>query len=184
MTTKKLRGRPTGPDNELGTADFSKCDKFRYQLTRSVPNPKGHTSGGTDPFLLWIMLNPSVATHIVLDPTVTRCWTRTRVLGYTAMCVVNLFAFRSTDPDELYRQERPVGPKNDLYIVENAKLADLVVCAWGNHGTHLGRGQRVLEMLRIEHRLGDKLRHLGINANGEPKHPLYLPYTKPLEVFP
>jgi hypothetical protein len=62
--------------------------------------------------------------------------------------------------------------QNDEAILRAARESDLVVCAWGNHGAHLGRSAAVLSNLRIS-RVG--LHVLRMNACGEPAHPLYLP---------
>jgi hypothetical protein len=46
------------------------------------------------------------------------------------------------------------------------------VCAWGNHGAHLGRSDAVRKLLG---KAGIEARVLRMNAGGEPAHPLYLP---------
>lgn len=56
----------------------------------------------------------------------------------------------------------------------NQAEAGLLVCCWGNHGTHRLRSFEVTRMLHA-HRV--TLHHLGPNAGGEPKHPLYLRAT-------
>ena len=61
---------------------------------------------------------------------------------------------------------------NDAAILAAARSADLVVCAWGNHGLHRGRSAQVLARLR---QAGVRLHALRLNAGGEPAHPLYLP---------
>ena len=66
----------------------------------------------------------------------------------------------------------PVGRGNDAAILQAARSADLVVCAWGNHGQHLDRSREVLSILKDV-----RLHVLRLNAGGEPAHPLYLPGT-------
>jgi hypothetical protein len=66
----------------------------------------------------------------------------------------------------------PVGRGNDPAILQAALDADLVVCAWGNHGLHRDRSRFVLDYLR---KAGVSLHVLRMNACGEPAHPLYLP---------
>ena len=41
--------------------------------------------------------------------------------GYGRMDVCNIFALRSTDPKELYKDEDPVGSENDFHIRIAAK---------------------------------------------------------------
>jgi hypothetical protein len=59
---------------------------------------------------LFIMLNPSTADEHVLDPTVKKCVKWARSWGFGALDVCNLFAWRATDPSELYHIPDPVGP--------------------------------------------------------------------------
>lgn len=51
----------------------------------------------------------------------------------------------------------------------------MVICAWCTDGAILGRWQKVLEMLRAE---GITPYALQINADGSPKHPLYISYSR------
>jgi hypothetical protein len=101
-----------------------------------------------------------------LDPTCARARLR-RAWGYGALIVTNIFGWRSTDPQALKRVRDPVGEGNDAAILRAAEEADLVVCAWGNHG--LERSRQVRELLK-----GIDLHVLKITGAGEPGHPLYL----------
>jgi hypothetical protein len=78
----------------------------------------------------------------------------------------------STDPEALYTSEDPIGRENDRAILQTARQAGLVVCAWGNHGVHKERRDGVLKLLR---EAGIPLHFLRMNGTGEPAHPLYLP---------
>jgi hypothetical protein len=69
----------------------------------------------------------------------------------------------------------PVGPDNDAAILTSVDWADSVVCAWGNHGLHLGRGDEVARLLR---QTGAPLLHLGLTGQGQPRHPLYVGYEQ------
>jgi hypothetical protein len=146
-----------------GTATYDHRRTYRYRLSRTW---------GDGRRVCFIMLNPSTATAEELDPTVTRCHRYATAWKYEALEVVNLFALRSTDPAQLYRHREPVGPRNDEAILAAATDADLVVCAWGTHGNHLGRGTHVRELLD---RRGIPLHALHLTKNGHPGHPLYLP---------
>ena len=86
--------------------------------------------------------------------------------------MANLFSLRATNPKDMLKHPEPVGPENDKWIKSIVEDAGLIVAMWGNHGTHLDRAETVSEMLRS---MGKDLCCLGLNKNGEPKHPLYLP---------
>jgi hypothetical protein len=148
-------------------AVYSDCERYRYLLTRLwAPGPKA----------LFVMLNPSTATEVQNDPTVERCERRARALGFGAFRVTNIFAFRATDPRVMRAAGDPVGPGNDGAILDSLPWADAVICAWGNHGLHLGRGPAVEAMLRAS---GRPLHHLGLTGQGQPRHPLYVGYDCP-----
>ena len=118
------------------------------------------------------MLNPSTADEVKLDPTCSRARDYAERWGYGALIVTNVFGWRATDPAAMKAVEDPVGPGNDAAIVKAAKQSAIVVCAWGNHGTFLGRSDRVMALLKKSRVAPYALR---VNAGGEPAHPLYLP---------
>lgn len=155
------------------TAVYSPCERYRYLLTR-VWDPAGEKA-------LFVMLNPSTATEFQNDPTVERCERRARALGFGAFRVTNIFAFRATDPRVMRAEADPVGPGNDAAIRESAEAwADRIVCAWGTHGAHLGRGAAVEALLRGT---GRQLFTLGLSKDGHPKHPLYIGYDQQPELW-
>ena len=124
------------------------------------------------PVANFLMLNPSTADEVKLDPSCTRARLYAERWGFGALVVTNLFGWRATDPDDMKAARDPVGRGNDEAILSAARQAKLVVCAWGNHGRHLERSARVLKKLGAA---GVELHALRVNGNGEPAHPLYLP---------
>lgn len=149
------------------TATYSDDLRYRYALTRTWDATLGRVA--------FVMLNPSTATEAQNDPTVERCERRARTLGFGAFRVTNIFAYRATDPRDMRAQSDPVGgPENDAAIRDAALWAETVVCAWGTHGTHLGRGAQVASLLRAT---GKPLTTLGLSKGGHPKHPLYIAYS-------
>ncbi|MXQ08567.1 DUF1643 domain-containing protein [Alphaproteobacteria bacterium GH1-50] len=154
----------------VSSAEYSKCLRYRYTLTRTW-DPAGQR-------LLYIMLNPSTATEAQNDPTIERCQRRAVRLGFGAMRICNLFAWRETSPAALKRAKTPEGPENAAALTEGADWADLILCAWGVHGTHRNADETVLSALSAT---GRPLYHLGLTKHGQPRHPLYLSYeVKPL----
>ena len=95
----------------FGDAQFSECGKYRYWLSREW------TFGENS--IAFIMLNPSTADSIKNDSTVTRCIRYAQQFGYQKLIVLNIFAYRSTDPKELYRICDPVGSKNEEHFTNN-----------------------------------------------------------------
>ncbi|MFA9373312.1 MAG: DUF1643 domain-containing protein [Poseidonibacter sp.] len=81
--------------------------------------------------------------------------------------MINLFALRATDPNELYKSIDPIGIDNDRYLKLITSKSDKVICAWGNHGTFNNRNNEVLKLI-------DNKYYLKMNKTGEPAHPLYL----------
>src|SRR5258705_418308 len=143
-------------------AAFSPCRKWRYLLWRQWDPKK--------PAANFLMLNPSTADEVKLDPTCSRARDYAERWGYGALIVTNIFSFRNTNPNKMKAAKDPVGPGNDAAIVRAARQSALVVCAWGNHGAFMARSARVRALLKDQ-----KLFALRVNANGEPAHPLYLP---------
>jgi hypothetical protein len=153
-------------------ADISEDGVYRYLLWRIWDSSR--------PLLLFIMLNPSTADARSNDATIERCSRRAREMGFGGLLVVNIFAFRSTYPSELYRASDPIGPRNEAAILSAAARAGFIICGWGEDGALAGRGAAVLQLLR-QH--GYQPHALKINKDGSPRHPLYVSYaTKPVPI--
>lgn len=146
-------------------AEFSPCERYRYRLRRcfsgSVLEPARNP-------IVFCMCNPSTADALVNDPTVRRCVGWAAAWGYSDVLVVNMFALRATDPDELLRADDPVGPENDA-VLGSIPRDWPVVAAWGAHKATLPRAARVISVL------GRPLLCLRELPSGAPGHPLYLP---------
>ena len=145
---------------------ISADERYRYWLEAKV-------SGDNRRVCMFLMLNPSTADATKSDPTMNTCKRFARDWGYGTMRVCNLFALRSPYPRSLKESTDPVGPENDGWIVRNARDADVIVCAWGNQGSLLGRDRSIRRMLEGEGLTG-KMRHLGLTKSGQPRHPLRL----------
>lgn len=168
--------RPAWPADSAVSAVFSECQKYRYQLREIWDS--------SQPLVLWLLMNPSVACTDYSDPTLRKTGQFSRAWGYGGQLVGNVHAYRATDKSRLLQVADPVGPKNDRMILEMAAEAKAVVLAYGQPPQALrARGADVVTLLR--HHPG--LCHLRLAQDGTPVHPLYLPSTlrpKPHTVKP
>jgi hypothetical protein len=146
---------------------FSPCRRYRYTLTHDAEDLFG--APGSPGFVAWIGLNPSRADESRLDPTLWRVRAYTHCFGFRSFKMLNLFAYRATDPRLLRKAADPVGPDNDHCLLEVCRQAALVVCCWGAEGEYRGRDREVVELLR-----GIPLHALALTKMGHPRHPLYL----------
>lgn len=177
-------------------AVLSPCNRYRYELRRQNGVFGGRPKGRT---VAWIMLNPSTADASEDDPTIRKVRGFSSRWGFEHVIVVNLFAWRATDPREMievasnYRARiagrdgayarcpDPVGPDNDQYIDRAAAEAELVVCGWGANARKADRLRVGAVLERLDR---SKLHTLKLTAAGDPGHPLMLPYWLPLRSFP
>ena len=144
-------------------ATLSADGTYRYELSRVWDRDL--------PQCTFIMLNPSTADAKEDDPTIRRCIGFAKAFGCGSLVVVNLYALRSTDPRVLWLSSfNPVGPLNDSFITSAlAKTDGPIIAAWGANAKP-ARAQQVMNLAR-----GKEVLALGINKDGSPKHPLYLP---------
>ena len=96
--------------------------------------------------------------------------------------VVNLFAYRATDPKALRHAGYPVGPENDEHIAAAVRDSAAVCLAWGSNAAGLERPQIVLRELRKIVN-PTRLFCLALTRRGYPQHPLMLPSTCRLTPF-
>ncbi|TIY05976.1 MAG: DUF1643 domain-containing protein [Mesorhizobium sp.] len=176
-------------------AQLSTCGTYRYRLWREWrlhPAPAQWdmwTDGRGKPIVdgagaqlgepkicVFVMLNPSTADGNEDDPTISRCVGFAQAWGYDRLEVLNLFAYRATDPKSLLalnHDDDAVGEGNraafDHVLVRNYPVGT-IICAWGQHGTFLGQDETALGWMGSLPRFA-----LGLTKDGHPKHPLYLP---------
>lgn len=141
---------------------------YRYRLRREW-------TGGLCATVLWIMLNPSTADAEVDDPTIRRCVGFSKEWGYGGLVVVNLFAFRATNPKHIPKGPSAIGPGNDDTIRAEAAKASMIVAAWGGNKAADRRGGHIAAMLDAY-----DVQCLGETKAEHPVHPLFLPAVTPL----
>jgi hypothetical protein len=165
-------------------AEFSPCRRYRYRLWR--------TWDASLPACAFIGLNPSTADEIRDDPTIRRCIGFARRWGFGHCEVLNLFGWRCTDPRGLLRTRRGSGAAgaalaNERAIAAVMASASRLVLAWGSHPRiRAVLASRENDVRRQVERIACALRAkgrpieigtLGTNADGSPRHPLYLSYA-------
>ena len=143
-------------------AEFDPTGAYRYSLWREWD--------ARAPAVAFVMLNPSTADAAKDDPTIRRCASFARSWGYGSLEVVNLFAYRASEPKRLRQTPDPIGPANDDYLVDAADRVQTVVVAWGVHGALMDRGLEVSRLLAGR----SQLHCLGFTQAGQPRHPLYI----------
>ena len=153
-------------------AVISACGKYRYMLRR--------TWNHNQPRVLIVMLNPSTADATADDATIRSCVRLCRWRNDGGFEVVNLFAFRATDPTELKTATDAIGPDNDRAIEAALGRCDIAICAWGAYPGAIERGRTVLSALRC-HR--PAVFSWGKTKAGAPKHPLYIKSGTALETY-
>ena len=129
---------------------------YRYSLTR--------VWDAVLPVVTFVLLNPSTADAVQLDPTMRRCVGFAKREGYGGMVIVNLYAFRATDPKVMLAASDPVGPENDRVL---AAVTGTVIAGWGANA----KPARVAQAARLL----PPLHALAVTKAGHPQHPLYVP---------
>lgn len=151
-------------------ASFSECGLYRYHLWRMWDEAK--------PRMCIIGLNPSTADETVDDHTIRKCTRFATREGCGALDMVNLFAFRATEPRVMFADPAPIGDENDEILSSISYDTPMVVVAWGVHGTYIERDKAVWDWLRYRRPLC-----FGVTKHGHPKHPLYLSAKTPLVAY-
>lgn len=147
----------------MKNAIISSCGSYRYLLSRDfVENPSNP--------IIFCMLNPSTADASLDDPTIRRCIGFAKTWGCDSLKVINLYAFRSSSPKNLWITNDPVGIENDKYLRELAMQHKNIVCAWGANA----KKERIAEVFDLFNSVDANLYCLGTTIKGMPKHPLYI----------
>ena len=147
----------------LGSAVLSDCERYRYLLGREWAD---------GPTTVFVMLNPSTADALHNDPTIRRCISYAQDWNCGGLMVANLYAWRATDPSQLWTADDPVGPENDAHLYAAATIAaesgGPLIGAWGANA----RADRIADVLALPGM--DRMVALATTKTGQPRHPLYL----------
>lgn len=161
--------------------------RYRYWLTREWDENL--------PMMCVIGLNPSTADESVDDPTIRKCIGFAKRLGFGSLLMLNVMAYRATNPKECLTSADPFGPLNTPenlreYIAcrqatcriigdgpETTKGITCIIAAWGKN---CEKG-RAASRAHIISRIIPNLKCWGKNKSGSPRHPLMIPYASEME---
>lgn len=141
-------------------ATISDCKNYRYKLSRIWDKNK--------PKIVFIGINPSTADDKEDDPTIRKLIAYSKAWGYGGFIIINLFAFRTAKVYDLLKIKHHFGPENENYLRKYTGYKTVVVM-WGAKANEINRyvAKRVLNMI-------ENPMCFGKNADGSPKHPLFM----------
>ena len=162
------------PDDLHGDALFSPDGVYRPLLWRWVGEKF------PERYVVFGGMNPSTADAKHNDPTITREWAFTQREGYDGYVKVNLVDYRATSPKDV-----PVtGAKSDrnLPLIKHwvARASLVIICSGKLNPALAPYWDAFLQAMTWGE---EPLYCFGKNADGSPKHPLYLRADTPLVPF-
>lgn len=163
----------------------------RVILSRSWPTLTPPTTGP----VLWVGLNPSTADDDHDDATVRRLIAFSKAWGACELRLVNLYSIRATDPREMWALPEPLRvsvhhwPRLRAEALMARHFDAPVILCWGDFSKartaeRAEARRHAAEVVAMFQAQGCNLRHLGLSASGQPRHPLYLPGDTQPQEFP
>ena len=173
-------------DFGMGSALISGCGQYCFRITRKLSSSTKQAC--------FILLHPTKARLEEDDAQIAKCMGFARRWGCGKLVVVNLFAYRATDPKQLRVVDFPEGYRNfehvDRAVRETLyppRTAGSAVAAWGPLGRYRNQDQRIMQMFdgspaptcHVRRKVWP-LNALRLTRDGDPGHPRYIPYDAPL----
>ena len=138
----------------------------RYQLWRIWDQSR--------PLVLFILLNPSLGDAEKDDPTIRRLCSFSKKYGFGGFYIGNLYSTVTPYPKTLYEKQPQIEKENIQQLKQMIDATERIVFAWGNNENTPSWLIPLVEEAWC----------FGINQNGSPKHPLYLPNATQLMRYP
>ncbi len=160
MANKNMATNQKGMFGESSGAKFSDCGKHRLALWRIWDI--------SSPLVMFIGLNPSSnSTATKNSPTIRSASAIASKNGFGGLYMMNLFTFITPNP-ELIQTAPYSGDLQEEYDIEKvAAKCEKIIFAWGNF--------KIAEEKEAEvKRKFPEALCLGKNANGTPRHPLFV----------
>lgn len=136
-------------------AKFSECGRYRYWLKRQWSDK---------PMAMCIGLNPSTADATDDDPTIGALKRLLEPLGFGGVYMCNLFAWISSEPEDLRTTPNPIGD-NDEWLDIISGHCQHVVFAWGSFKQADYRAKKIALKFPDAY-------VFGMTAHRKPLHPL------------
>lgn len=154
---------------------FSDCRLYRFKLVRQWDDR---------PMLLVCMFNPSIASHLIDDPTISLLCHIASFNGFGSIVVVNAIPLCGSTPAAAIDMVNNWDKNRDWYardrlhqnlgiIVQEVERAGAVLLAWGALGERCSDWMdNVREEIESALPKGSEIYCLGKTMGGHPKHPL------------
>lgn len=124
------------------------------------------------------MVNPSTADASKNDQTIRKLMGFGKRFRWREITVVNKFAYRATDVNNLRIAVDPIGPSNDAHILEAMFKSDIIIVAWGSLAKLPPElRDRWRSIVGVATTLNKALYCLGTCDDGHPKHPVMIGYS-------
>lgn len=143
----------------IQSSSISENGLYRYKLARKWDEAK--------PSATIVMLNPSKADMLITDRTIMNVTNFLVKNGYGSLSVVNLFAFRATDPKELKNRDDRFESLNNAYLTEAFEDAEVIIVAW-TRDKFKSRKREVEKMLES---YTGKIKCFSDGNEKKPRHP-------------
>lgn len=162
------------PPGVAGDAEFhgpNDCYRVRLRRWRGDFFPVRYVN--------FIGMNPSAAGPDEDDRTLVRDWHFTEREGYSGLVKTNIADYRLTHPSDLLKLTDPVCSDRNLQaLLYEAAGASLIILCFGSLNRILKPfGDAAVRALLADNR---KLMCFDVNADGSPKHTLYVKGDQPL----
>lgn len=151
-------------------ADISPDGRCRWSLKRIWEPAKG--------LVLYVGLNPSRADKKIDDMTVKKGMGFARAWGFGGTMHGNAYPFITPYPKDLAECVREEIEKNDAKLIEMARLASVIVLAWGSFPQFKTRFDQVAELLKPWTPIC-----LGLTKSGFPHHISRIAYSTRREKY-
>ena len=106
-------------------AVFSDDERYRFRLTKTWDENKRNA--------VFIGINPSDATELVMDKTVMNLMNHLIELHYGEVEILNLFAYRAKNQKNLVISDKEQNSINMKCIDKYLNKADLIIVGWGRN---------------------------------------------------